>query len=212
MEARNRWLTLLCLAVGVTAVGSSGTVFAQSENRGAGVLATTILGVLPGTPLFWHLHTFPDLAQAEAARDERSAVTQTFGKVWLFTIAEAGWRPTGASVDVASIGPLPLPLAGGRYVASYLSAATPPGFQTDVHQHGGPEALFTLDGEVCVETPDGKLVGRAGEPLLIAGGRPMQLTSIGTSIRRSIVLVLHDPGQEWKLAASGWLPKRLCGG
>src|SRR6476660_5142711 len=121
VEARNRWLTLLCLAVGVTAVGSSGTVFAQSENRGAGVLATTILGVLPGTPLFWHLHTFPDLAQAEAARDERSAVTQTFGKVWLFTIAEAGWRPTGASVDVASIGPLPLPLAGGRYVASYLS-------------------------------------------------------------------------------------------
>ena len=56
---------------------------------------------------------------------------------------------------VATIGPLRV-RAGERHTASYMQAATAPGFQTDVHQHGGPEGLFTLSGEVCVETPEGK--------------------------------------------------------
>jgi hypothetical protein len=93
-----------------------------------------------------------------------------------------------------------------------MQAATSPGFQTDVHQHGGPEALFTLSGEVCVETPNGKLVGRAGgQPLLIDGDVPMQLTSIGGEVRRSLVLILHGAAQPWKVAAATpWAPKRLC--
>ncbi len=93
-----------------------------------------------------------------------------------------------------------------------MRAATSPGFQTDVHQHGGPEALFTLSGEVCVETPDGKLVGRpGGGPLLIDGDLPMQLTSVGRGVRRSLVLILHDTAQPWKVpAASPWVPKGLC--
>jgi len=101
---------------------------------------------------------------------------------------------------------------GGRYTASYLQAATSPGFRTDVHQHGGPKALFTLSGEVCVETTDGKLVGRAGgEPLLINGDVPMQLTSVGSGVRRSLVLILHDAAQPWKVpTASPWVPEGLC--
>ncbi len=93
-----------------------------------------------------------------------------------------------------------------------MRAATSPGFQTDVHQHGGPEALFTLSGEVCVETPDGKLVGRpGGGPLLIDGDLPMQLTSVGRGVRRSLVLILHDTAQPWKVpAASPWVLKGLC--
>jgi quercetin dioxygenase-like cupin family protein len=111
---------------------------------------------------------------------------ETFAKVWLFTLAEADWRPTGGT-RVATIGPLGV-RPEGRYTASYMQAATSPGFQTDIHQHGGQEALFTLSGEVCVETPDGKLVGRAGgEPLLINRDVPMQLTSVGSELRRSLV-------------------------
>jgi quercetin dioxygenase-like cupin family protein len=93
-----------------------------------------------------------------------------------------------------------------------MQATTPPGFRTDVHQHGGPEALFTLSGEVCVETRDGKLVGRAGEqPLVINGDVPMQLTSVGSEVRRSLVLILHDAAQPWKIPTAGpWVPKGLC--
>ena len=183
---------------------------AQTARPGANAIATVVLGELPQIPLYWHLDTYPTRAAAEADKGARGTVVESFDKVWLFTIAEANWRPSGGD-RVAKIGPLPLDASGGSFTASYLQAATSPGFQTDVHQHAGPEALYTLSGEVCLETPQGKLVGRAGgEPLLIAGGQPMRLTSIGAETRRSIVLVLHDSSQSWKVPASGCTPKGLC--
>lgn len=186
-----------------------GVAWAQTGRAGARVIGTNVLTDPPRGPLYWHLDAYPARAAAETARDARGTVAESFGRVWLFTIAEAGWRPTGGE-RVATIGPLPL-AAHGRVTASYLEAATAPGFQTDVHLHAGPEALYTLSGAVCLETPRGKLVGRAGdEPLLVAGGQPMQLTSIGTETRRSLVLILHDSSQPWKVPADGWRPKGLC--
>ena len=181
-----------------------------ADGPGAKTLATVPVAELPRAPIYWHLDTYPTRAEADAATGPRSTVVETFAKVWLFTIAEADWRPAGG-MRVATIGPLRA-RPEGRYTASYMQAATSPGFQTDVHQHGGPEALFTLSGEVCVETPDGKSVGRAGgEPLLINGDVPMQLTSVGSEVRRSLVLILHDAAQPWKVpTASPWVPKGLC--
>jgi quercetin dioxygenase-like cupin family protein len=181
-----------------------------AEGPGANALATVPVVELPQGPIYWHLDTYRTRAEADALRGPRSTVVEAFAKVWLFTIAEAGWRPAGG-VRVATIGPLRV-RPEGRYTASYMQAATSPGFQTDVHQHGGPEALFTLSGEVCVETPGGKLVGRVGgEPLLIDGDIPMQLTSVGSDVRRSLVLILHDSGQPWKVpSTSSWTPKGLC--
>jgi hypothetical protein len=190
---------------------STGTAWAQPGGSGARVIGTTALAGLPPGPLYWHLDAYPTRAAAAAARDARGTVAQSFGRVWLFTIAEAGWRPAGGE-RVATIGPLPLS-SRGPATASYLDAATAPGFQTDVHQHAGPEAIYTLSGGVCLETPRGRLVGRAGgEPLLVGGGQPMQLTSIGTEVRRSIVLVLHDSSQPWKVPADGWSPPGRCAG
>ena len=212
MLENRRWKSLLTVnsvAFGFAALTCCSCVFAQAAQRGAGEIATTALGILPEVPLYWHLDTYPNRAGAMAAADARSAVADSFGKVWLFTIAEADWRPSGGT-RVAMIGPLTL-TKGGHFTASYLDATTSPGFQTDVHQHGGPEALYTISGEVCLETPQGKMVGRAGgDPLLIAGNQPMRLTSIGVETRRSIVLVLHDSSQPWKVPASGWTPKGLC--
>jgi quercetin dioxygenase-like cupin family protein len=201
-------ITLRAIAI-VAALLCSCCASAQTAQQGAGTIATTVLGVLPPVPLYWHLDTFPDRAAAEAAMGARSAVAESFGKVWLFTIAESGWQATNGT-RVARIGPLPL-ATGGTFTATYLDATTSPRFQTDVHQHGGPEALYTISGEVCLETPQGKMIGRAGgEPLLIAGNQPMRLTSIGVEKRRSIVLVLHDSSQPWKVPATGWTPKGLC--
>jgi len=182
---------------------------AQPAQRGVGSIATTVLGVLPPVPLYWHLDKFSDRAAAEKARTPRSAVAESFGTVWLFTIAEAGWQATSGT-RVTSVGPLPVS-GGGSFTATYLAAETSPGFQTDVHQHGGPEALYTISGAACLETPQGKMVGRAGgEPIVIAGNQPMRLTSIGAEKRRSIVLVLHDSSQPWKIPTAGWAPKGLC--
>lgn len=208
MSWRTRF-TLKAIACIAAAFAYCDVAPAQTARPGANAIATVVLGELPQTPLYWHLDTYPTRAAAEADKSARGTVVESFGQVWLFTIAGADWRPPGGS-RVAIIGPLQLN-SGGSFTASYLQAATSPGFQTDVHQHAGPEALYTLSGEVCVETPQGKMVGRAeGEPLLIAGSEPMQLTSIGTETRRSIVLVLHDSSQPWKVPASGWTPKGLC--
>lgn len=185
---------------------------AQAARPGANTIATAVLGELPQTPLYWHLDVYPTRAAAEAAKGARGTVVEAFDRVWLFTIAEADWRPSSGN-RVAKIGPLPLGASGANMTATYLQTATSPGFQTDVHQLAGPEALYILSGEVCVETPQGKQIGRAGEePLLIAGGQPMQLTSTGTETRRSFVLVVHDSTQSWKIPASGWTPKGSCAG
>ena len=181
-----------------------------AEAPGANALAAVPVVELSQGPIYWHLDTYRTRAEADALSGPRSTVVEAFAKVWLFTLAEAGWRPAGG-VRVATIGPLQV-RPEGRYTASYMQAATSPGFQTDVHQHGGPEALFTLSGEVCVETPEGKLVGRAGgDPLLINGDIPMQLTSVGSEMRRSLVLILHDVAQPWKVSpTNAWTPKGLC--
>ena len=181
-----------------------------ADGPGANALAHVPVGELPPAPIYWHLDTYRTRAEADAAKGPRGTVVEAFSRVWLFTLAEADWHPAGGE-RVARVGPLSVD-PGGRYTASYMKAATSPGFQTDVHQHGGPEALVTLSGQVCVETPDGKLVGRAGgRPLLIGGDVPMQLTSVGSEVRRSLVLILHDAAQPWKVPTTGsWAPKGVC--
>ena len=183
---------------------------ANADEPAVRALATAAVADLGAGPVYWHLDTFLTLNAARAANSERGNVAEAFGKVWLFTLGPASWRPAGGE-HVATIVPLPV-RANGRYTASYMQAATKPGFRTDIHQHGGPEALFTLSGEVCVEIPSGALIGRAGEaPLLIAGDTPMQLSSVGTEERRSLVLILHDESQPWKVPAEGgWKPLDLC--
>ncbi len=196
----------------VVALASGDVALAQAKRPGVQPLAVIELGKLPQAQLYWHLDTYPTRAAADAAKDAHGTVVEVFDRVWLLTLAGAEWQPVGGD-HTATIGPLPLGASGANMTATYLQTATSPGFQTDVHQLAGPEALYILSGEVCVETPQGKQIGRAGgEPLLIAGGQPMQLTSIGTETRRSIVLVLHDSAQSWKVPASGWTPKGLCAG
>ena len=198
-----------CLAV---ALACGDMALAQAKRPGAQPLAVIELGKLSQAPLYWHLDTYPTRAAAEAAKDAHGTVVEVFDRIWLLTLAGAEGQPAGGD-HIATIGPLPLGASGANMTATYLQAATSPGFQTDVHQLAGPEVLYLLSGEVCVETPQGKQIGRAGgEPLLIAGDQPMQLTSIGTETRRSIVLVLHDSAQPWKIPASGWTPKGLCTG
>ena len=69
-------------------------VSAQTDRPGANTIATTVLGVLPQRPLYWHLDMYPTHAAAEAARGARGTVVESFGSVWLFTVAEAeGQQP-----------------------------------------------------------------------------------------------------------------------
>jgi quercetin dioxygenase-like cupin family protein len=181
----------------------------RTSELGCWVTAHAVLGPLPQSPIFWHLDTYSTLAEAEAAKGPRGTVVESLGKVWLLTIDVAGWRPPRGA-RVAEIGPLPV-REDANSAAQYMEAIFTPGMTAPAHRHSGPEAWYTVAGETCLETPDGKLVGRAGGSyVIVPGGPPMHLTATGTEIRRALVLILHDSTQPPTTPVHDWAPKGLC--
>jgi quercetin dioxygenase-like cupin family protein len=179
------------------------------REMGCFIMVSEALGRLGQGPIFWHIDTYSSVAEAEAAKGLRGTVVQSLGKIWLFTIAEAGWRPSSGE-RVAQIGPLPID-SDAAYTAMYMEAVFRPGMKSTVHRHSGPEAWYTLTGETCLETPDGTMVGSAGgQYVIVPGGPPMELTAIGTEVRRAEVLILHDSSKPHSSLASDWKPKGLC--
>jgi quercetin dioxygenase-like cupin family protein len=154
------------------------------------------------------LDSYPARAAAETAKGPRGTVVESLGKIWLFTIAEAGWRPSGGK-RVAEIGPLAVK-PDTDYTAVYLESIYDPGRSAPVHTHSGPEAFYTLTGETCLEIPEGVLRGRGDGNVIVPAGPPMLLTATGATRRRGVVLILHDSSQPATTMGSDWTPKGLC--
>jgi quercetin dioxygenase-like cupin family protein len=171
-------------------------------------IANTVIGQLPPGPVAWHLDRYGSRGEAETAKRPGATVVEALGKIWLLTVAEAGWRPTSGE-RVAEIGPLPV-TAEASYATQYLEAIFRPGMRSIEHRHGGPEVWYTESGETCLETPDGKLVGRPGQPVIVPGGPPMELTATGTELRRAVVLILYDVTKPATTIEHEWKPKGLC--
>ena len=136
-------------------------------------------------------------------------------------LAERGTRVLGCYITAReSLGPLPtdaaLRLAAGRCGRSAL-----PGCSRSPISPGAPARDITLPladpcpglaGDQCLETPKGKLVQMAGGPgVLVPGGKPMILVGGGTTIRRSLVLILQDATKPRSMLATDWSPLGLCG-
>jgi hypothetical protein len=180
---------------------------------GCWLIVAEPLGQLPKSEVFWHLDTYPTRPAAEAAKGPRGAVVEALGRVWLFTIEEAGWRPSDGA-RVAEVGPI-FVKAGEHYTAQYAEGISNPGDVTPKHRHPGPEAWYTAAGGFCAEASDGKTyVGTAGQGVVIqadhSGWSMMTLVATGTEVRRSIFLVLHQSVHNWTAPAPEWTPKGLC--
>src|SRR5580765_5117109 len=93
----------------------------RTGELGCWITAVNAVGQLPPQPIFWHLDIYPTRAAAEKARGPRGTVVESLGKIWLFTIDEAGWRPSGGE-RVAEIGPLPLNPEVKAYTTVYYEA------------------------------------------------------------------------------------------
>jgi quercetin dioxygenase-like cupin family protein len=204
-------IVVLCgVAVGAASAQVPGRCEVPASQRiaenGCYVSATVVLGELPTGPLFWHLFTYPTRSAAEAAAGPWATVVEAFGKVWLYAIAGEQWRPSGGE-HVITLGPLEL-RQGRRYTAHYVEAVFPPGMKTTVHRHPGAEASYVIEGAECVETPNGRIVSRAGEGAVVGEGVPMQLHSPGPGIRRAVALILHETSQHWSTPAADWTPRQ----
>jgi hypothetical protein len=180
------------------------------QEFGCFITAREELGALPkDSALYWHIDAFPTPALAEAAKAPRSTVVRSLGRIWLFTIAERGWRPVSGK-RITAVGPLPL-VDADTYAAVYMEGVFKPGMHSAVHRHPGVEAWYTLEGEQCLENPQGKLEQRAGGPgMMVPGGLPMILTGTGTKVRRSLVLILQDAAKPRSVVATDWTPAGLC--
>jgi len=179
------------------------------KETGCFIITEQEQGPLGDRQVFWHVTRFDSRGAAERIRGTRQSVIDAFGTYWLMSLGDSAWRPAAGS-HVATIGPLPVERAKS-YAAMYMEASMRPGDKTPVHRHSGPEAWYTLSGQTCLETPSGSQTGReGGPPVIVAGGQPMKLTATGTTLRRSIVLILHESGKLPTVMDSTWAPRGLC--
>src|SRR5271166_3783173 len=105
----------------------------RTQERGCYLDATQAISSMPTGPVYWHLYNYPTRAAAETARGPNGTVVEAFGKIWLYTVAEQGWKPS-VGERVAVIGPLPV-VPGKSYTARYMEAVFTPGMSAPVHTH-----------------------------------------------------------------------------
>jgi quercetin dioxygenase-like cupin family protein len=156
---------------------------------------------------YWHLRTFPSRAAAEAAKSATGIVVEEDGRVWLSEFGPRDSTLRGGE-PVAVIGPLELPRAK-TYDAVLSYAVMRPGDRSLVHTHPGPEGWYMLAGEECLETHAGTKKAATGQSMTVQPNVPMELSIIGTTIRRSLVLIIHDSTQA-AIIPSDWKPSGAC--
>jgi quercetin dioxygenase-like cupin family protein len=146
---------------------------------------------LPAGPLFWRLENFPTLAQAQAAAGPTGLPAESAGKVWLFTLGAAGGSSVGGT-KVTEVGPLPM-VAATQYLLRINEVGGPPGSITSVHTHPGSEAFFVLAGEQSINTPQGTIKVKVGQPETGPGGdTPLQVSSSGSTDLHALVMFVVD--------------------
>jgi quercetin dioxygenase-like cupin family protein len=157
--------------------------------------------------VYWHIRTFPNRAAADAAKSATGIVVEEDGRVWL---SEFGPRdfPLEGGQAVAVVGPMELSKAE-LYAVDLGYAVLRPDDRSIVHVHPGPEGWYMISGEQCLETPAGATRAKAGGTATAPPNVPMELTITGTAVRKSLVLVIHDPSQPAG-RPSDWKPKGLC--
>ena len=139
-------LGFACVAVlvGLSAAASAQICRPVSErvridDVGCWIVAHASIGKVTQPQVFWHLDVYPTRAAADAARGSRGIVVESYGKVWLFTIEDKGWRPS-AGERIAEIGPLSV-TANKEYMVQYMEATFNPGMTAPSHEHAGPGGL-----------------------------------------------------------------------
>jgi quercetin dioxygenase-like cupin family protein len=181
----------------------------RTQPEGCWIAASQPLGKLAG-PVFWTLDVYPTQESADKANTNHGTVVQALGRMWLFTVGAVPALPAQGS-RVTQIGPLPVK-PEEAYTAQFMEGILEPGSVSRTHVHAGPEAFYTEAGETCLETPEGRQVGRKGTDLVIAEGVPMELVATGSEVRRGIILVLHSSAKPVTTVVADWKSKGLCGG
>ena len=169
---------------------------------GCQLLVRSTVAAFSAGPLFWHLRSFETLAEAERARAPQDVIAAAGGQAWLFSFGPESQERAGRLVG--RVGPLPLARTGPFQIQLWY-VVMPPGTSTGSHLHPGPEAWYVLEGEQCLDTPNGPIRARAGQGAVVAENIPMRLFNPGTGTRRALFIVIHDPSVP-EASTSQWTP------
>ena len=180
----------------------------RAEQPGCWIIATLPVAGTAGSPLYWQVYELPASASPAATALAGGRLVKAYGRNWLLMMADRGWKPK-VGRHVATVGPM-LPLTSGPHTASFSAAMFSPGMRSRIHTHPGPEAWVVLEGEQCLETPEGTIRGVAGDSMMVRGGIPMALFGTGTATRRALVVILHPTGQSPGMINHDWQPTGSC--
>ena len=164
-------------------------------HRGSGIIPA------PGTSVLAIIH-IPFCAAAEAVERPNGSVVESFGRVWLYVIADQGWRAASGE-RVAVLGPFPI-VAGRQYTARYMEEVRQPGPRPqDIPVPRAP--AFRARGFLCGERwpvpgdAAGTKVTRAGEGTVVPEGPPMTPSGVARELLRHVFVVLHMCASSWMM-------------
>src|SRR5262249_14130744 len=104
-------------------------------------------------------------------------------------VGESNDHRGGEHVAQIKLSPLP---SAPRYSMHVLSAYIPSGMTSRVHFHSGVEAIYTVDGEQCVETEKQAIKIEKGQSAVLSAGVTMRLVAIGPKPRRGFGIIVYD--------------------
>lgn len=139
---------------------------------------------------YWHIDRFESLELAKKVPGPNNVAAEAHGSFWLMTL-EARAEDHHGGHHVAWIGPLTLP-AGDSFAMRVQSSLLLPGARTPAHTHPGPEVVYVVDGEQCMEMPGAGLRLSAGQFYVVPGGVIHRGRVIGERPRRVLALNLYD--------------------
>jgi len=158
--------------------------------EGCTILANRpLLGSLTNN-MYWHIDRFDSMEAAMKAAGPNGVAAEAHGSFWLMTVETKAEDHHGGH-HVAWIGPLVL-AAVESYAMRVLSSLLMPGARTPAHTHTGPEVIYVVDGEQCMETPEVGLHLSAGQSYVVPGGVVHRGRVIGSKARRALALNLYD--------------------
>jgi len=158
--------------------------------EGCTVLANRALAGRLAKSVYWHIDRFASLEAAKKAAGPNGVAAEAHGSFWLMTV-EAKTKDHHGGHHVTWIGPLALP-AAHSYSMRVQSSLLMPGARTPAHTHPGPEVIYIVDGEQCMETPKAGLHLSAGQSFVVPGNIAHRGRPIGAKSRRALALNLYD--------------------
>lgn len=148
-----------------------------------------VMSLLSNT-VYWHIDRFDSLQMAMTAAGPNSVAAEAHGSFWLMTVGPKS-EDNCSGHHVALIGPLVLTV-GKSYSMRVQSSLIKPGATTPAHTHPGPEVIYVVAGEQCLETPEIGVRLSAGQFYVVPDGVIHRGRPMGTNARRAFGLNLYD--------------------